>query len=70
VDGLASRLAIATPIAVVVVQANPLVVSVEPAGAWGQLIALRVVTREHLERYTKLWARSGAKGDLEKFLGR
>jgi hypothetical protein len=34
-------------------------------------IAMRVVSRESLERvYPKVWERTGAKGDLERFLGR
>jgi hypothetical protein len=114
VDELLVRLAIPQPVSVVLVQTNPMFVSVESLSGdvfrlsledtfidalsdeelrgvlahelghvWifthhpflqteqlANRVAMRVVSRETLERvYGKVWERSGAKGDLVRFLG-
>lgn len=115
VNALLARLSMPVPVAVTVVAANPLLVSVESrtdtdgfllsledgfidglddeelqgviahelGHVWifthhpylqteplANRIALRLVTRETLERvYVKVWERNGSKGDLVRFLG-
>jgi hypothetical protein len=114
VDELLARLAIPHPVSVVLVQTNPMFVSVESLSGdvfrlaledtfidalsdeelrgvlahelghvWifthhpflqteqlANRIAMRVVSRDTLEQvYGKVWERSGAKGDLVRFLG-